>query len=509
MAKYKVFLHGVPIGHEMCGATTEAERDYLKQFYGTKSDASTMMQTDIVNGVSYYSYIRKNDFSNAEGRPGSYFGITVSLGRNICKDVASLYNILDATYKEICVGSIVRESANGGMFLVREINAAKYKGRAVLDCAQGIVEKNIDGLIGGNLAPIDGNVNTRGIAKFHISEVNSPLFIDATLSKTVLVSPAFEPTSSAYDKLASKYSSLETEYVKYKDKADRLEENLRQLERSNADLQKEMAEAASRADVRYKKELGGVKKELAGLKQRLTQCESERDNLKKRLSQATSAIEKIDESYRQLSHLMTGRAQGTGKEGPVQVSMYRNKKQSSSNQNQKVRLSLVNLVLLLLVFIIAIILLFAVKNSNKTVAALESTVTSQMEDYKAMVQNGSAIAVNVNEAGETETYDEDEFIGGTASPDWSVYKIDLRGYNGKFQKGRSYPLSLKKKDGSPIDDNAEGGTWEVSNGIPGILITDENKLYIGDAAVEGTDIQVFYSVDGIHKVTGTLTIQLI
>ena len=491
MAKYKVFLHGVPIGHEMCGATTEAERDYLKQFYGTKSAASTMMQTDIVNGVSYYSYIRKNDFSNAEGRPGSYFGITVSLGRNICKDVASLYNILDATYKKFCVGSIVRENANGGMFLVREINSAKYRGHAILDCAQEIVEKNIDGLIGGNLAPIDGNVNTHGSSRFHISEVNSPLFINAMLSKTVLVSPAFEPTSSAYHKLASKYSSLETEYVKYKDKADRLEESLRQLERSNADLQKEMTEAASRADVRYKKELDAVKNELADLKQRLTQCESERDNLEKRLLQATSAIEKIDEPYRQLSHLMTGRAQSTGKEGSVQVSMYRNKKQSDSNQ--KVGLSLVNLVLLLLVLIIAIILLLAVKNSNKTVAALESTVTSQMEDYKAMVQNGSLIAVNVNDVGE--------------AVDWAAYTIDMQDYTGKFQKGKSYPLSLKKKDGSPVDDNAKGGTWEVSNGIPGILITDKNNLYIGNAAVEGTNIQVFYTVDGIHEVTITIPIQ--
>lgn len=475
MARYKVFLHGVPVGHEMCGAATGDERSYLKLFYGTKSDAPIFMQTDIVNGTSYYSYIHCNNFSNVEGRPGSYLGITVSLGRNICKDVASLYSILEQTYNGICIGAVVKENATGGMFIVREIKAAKYSGYAVLDCVQNVIEKNIDKLIGGNFTPVAGNVNTHGTVRFHISEVNSPLFIEAMLSKTVLISSAFETAGNAYKTLADRYKLLETEYAKYKTEFTRQKERLVSFERSNADLQKEMAEATSRADMRYKKELDALKGELADIKQRLSQCESERDNLEKRLSQATNAIEKIDEPYRQLSHLMIGRrTQSTGREGSAQVSMYINKKQMKSEY--KVRLSLVNLVLLLLVLIVVVILLIAVKSSHKAVADLENSVTSQIENYIAMGQNITPTANSVDMAGGMETSD-----NGDAEVDWKVYKIELGGYTGTFQKGKTYHLSLKKKDGSPVDDNVKGGTWEVSTGdpsIPGIQITD-NCLYIG------------------------------
>ena len=37
MVKIKVYIHGVPIGHEMCGCETKEERKYLEQFYDLKS----------------------------------------------------------------------------------------------------------------------------------------------------------------------------------------------------------------------------------------------------------------------------------------------------------------------------------------------------------------------------------------------------------------------------------------------------------------------------------------
>ena len=36
MNNVKLFVHGVPVGHEMYGCDTKDETDYLKQFYDLK-----------------------------------------------------------------------------------------------------------------------------------------------------------------------------------------------------------------------------------------------------------------------------------------------------------------------------------------------------------------------------------------------------------------------------------------------------------------------------------------
>lgn len=496
MAKYKVFLHGVTVGHEICGATTETESEYLKLFYdGKKSDASEFMQTDIVNGVSYYSYIRKNNFFNIENRPGSYFGITVSLGRNICKDIKTLYVILEEVYKHICVGSIVRENPDGGgIFLVNEINAAKYEGCAIIDSVQIIIERNIDKLIGGNLMTIDGNINTHGTMKFHTSEVNSPLFIEAMLSKTVLISSIFETRSKAYNTLLVKYHTLENECNRYKDETNRLKGNLKSLERSNADLQ----EVNSRADERYKNKLDTVKRELEATRQKLNHCEKDKSTLEMKMEQATNAIEKIDGPYKQLQRLLTNRFRGAEIGDPVRASMDSHERWSKSERKR--RLSLGKCVLLVLLLVTAVSLYFVIK-SYGTIGSLKSTVVS-LKSTVVSLENTVESQTGYNEGNEN--------VPGETNPsnevDWKSYRIDLQGYNGTFTKGKRYQLNLKRRDNKPVDDNIQDGTWECTPGIEGVKIVD-NCISITDEANEGRDVTIFYSVDNEPKVTRDIKIK--
>lgn len=315
MAKYSVFLHGVPVGHEICGDPTDVEREYLKGFYDMKIDTPSVMRTDIVNGVSYYSYVRKNNFSNVDGRPGSYFCITVSLGRYICKDVNTLYTILEGTYQGICIGSIIKDDDTGGSFLVREMATARVKGTAITDYVQAVIEKNIDKMIDSSLmARIDGNINTHGTMRFHISEVNSPRFIDAMLKMTVLISPSFETVSKAYHTLQDKYQTLEAEYVKYTKEALRLKENLNSLEKRSADLQREMAEEKAKADKRYRNDLKAISEQLEDTKEKLSLCTKEKTDLGNKLNQLTIALEKVVEPYKLLAELMTNCSQNKSKD---------------------------------------------------------------------------------------------------------------------------------------------------------------------------------------------------
>lgn len=470
MAKYKVFLHGVPVGHEMCGVTTETEREYLKKFYdGKKSDASVFMRTDVVDGVSYYSYIRTNNFFNEEKRPGSYFGITVSLGKNYCKDVETLYRILESTYKGVCVNSIVRDNSTEGSFLVREINAAKYKGLAIIDVVQNIIEKNIDNLIGGKLMTIDGNINTHGTIKFHISEVNSPLFIEAMLSKTVLISPMFETRSNAYNTLLGKYNTLGTECTRYKDEVNRLKGNIESLKRSNADLK----EINSRTDKRYKEELDTVKKELEATRQELNQSKSNKSTLEMKMKQATNAIEKIDDSCKQLQRLLT------------------------KSERIERPLSVKRVLLWLLLLLVVSSLIFV----NVTVVSMKSTVVS-LENTVASLKNTVESQTGYNKGNENDT--------GVTNPsnevDWNSYRIDLQGYNDTFTKGKMYQLTLKRIGLKPVDDKIQGGTWECTSGIEGVEIVD-NCICITDEAKEGMNFQIFYIVNGEHKVTRTIELK--
>lgn len=495
MAKYKVFLHGVPHGHEICGAITEIEREYLKKFYdGKKSDASVFMQTDIVNGVSYCSYIRTNNFYDVQKRRGSFFGITVSLGRNICKDIATLYNILESTYKGVCVGSIVRENSNGGIFLVKEINAVKYEGHAIIDSVQIIIERNIDNLICGNLMTIDGNINTHGTMKFHTSEVNSPLFIEAMLSKTVLISPMFETRSNAYNTLLVKYHTLENECNRYIDETNRLKGNLKSLDGTVANLHEEH----SRADKRYKNELDTLKTELEATQQKLKRCESDKSTLEGNMKQATNAIEKIDGPYKQLQRLLTNRFQGAEIGDPVRASMDSHERWSKSERKR--RLSLGKCVLLVLVLVTASSLCFDIK-SYGTIGSLKSTVVS-LEKTVTSSKNTEESQTGYNKGNEYDT--------GETNPsnevEWNSYKIDLQDYNGTFTKGKMYQLTLKRRDNKPVDDSIPRGTWGCTSGIEGVEIVD-NCIYITDEANEGRNVQIFYNVDDEHKVTRTIEIK--
>ena len=567
MPKYKVFIHGVPVGHEMCGVTTETEREYLKTFYGMKCDATEFMRTDIVDGVSYYSYIRMNNVLNIESRPGAYFGITVSLGRNICKDIATLYNILEGTYKGVCVGSIVEEHSTGAVFLVRKINSVKYKRSPIINAVQIIIENNIDKLIGGNLRPIDGNINTHGngILKFHISEVNSPFFIEAMLPKTVLISPTFETRSNAYNTLLGEYNMLKTECIKSEDEVKKLKGNLKSLEGTIANLHEEH----SKADKRYKNELDTLKRELEATRQKQSQSESDKSTYEKIIEQARNAIEEIEGPYKQLWQLLTNqfsekirpkgrfsfkrtianlheelsRADKQYKneldtlkreleatrqkqshcesekstyekiieqarnaieeiEGP-----YKQLQRILMNQSQSVeeeglgrryerRHSLGKHVLSLLVLVIVVfVLIFVIK---RTLFSSKNTVATQTE-----VSNDDSNKYNDDEKDDHEEKESNKEI------DWNLFQIDLQGYNGSYfnKDVNKYKLRVVTNDYKPVDDNFPVGTWECTQDIEGVKIVDNCSISISGQVKENTNFQIFYKVDGEHKVTRTIKIK--
>lgn len=86
----------------------QEDQDYYKQFYSDQTE-DVLMIVEIVNrphGVStYYNYLRNNNILSA--RVGSYFGMTMRIDGSFCRDVKSIFMILDNLFNKMMVGSLV------------------------------------------------------------------------------------------------------------------------------------------------------------------------------------------------------------------------------------------------------------------------------------------------------------------------------------------------------------------------------------------------------------------
>ena len=338
MVKIKVYIHGVPIGHEMCGCETKEERKYLEQFYDLKSTADTLLVIDILEGTSYYTYLKKGNFSNQEGRPNSYFGITVSFSNQTCDNVYVLYDILEQVYTKVVLKTLVKESNNGASFIVRQIETAKIQNLSAIEFITQIVEKNIINLIGEAFTPINGNISTSGRISFNLAEVDSPLFHNAVNTKRVIVSANFPSSSNALVALNQKIAPIENENSQLKGENELLHKNEKVLKKEINDLRLQLKQAEETSSQKHRDQLSKVQQEL-------DKVTEERNNLKDKMDKAVEAIDLIQEPSEKLIHLLASRFR---KEGSLD-NQYPAKENHSNRKKDKylVWLPICNTILLL------------------------------------------------------------------------------------------------------------------------------------------------------------------
>lgn len=207
MSEFCLYIHGVPIGHDICGCNENL--DYIKGFYSARYrvNESEVLVIEVLDGKSFYTYLRKKNFCGAEGRTGSYFGLTVSFPGKYCANVYMLYKVLDAIYKQICVGSIINPSRE--QWLVREIGVGRYNNMPILDVVRSVFDNNMAGLrfING----LEGFAATAGESRFNINEVDSPMFYAQMRNNTVFVSPEYEMAGKRIDELDGHIRALTEE----------------------------------------------------------------------------------------------------------------------------------------------------------------------------------------------------------------------------------------------------------------------------------------------------------
>lgn len=93
-----LIIHGVPNGQDSWGK--DDDRHYLSTFYTSKDDKEYLsVELRKVSGkpYAYYHYLKYNNVVAADGRPGSYLGITLRIDAYY-KDTFNIYNILEIIY---------------------------------------------------------------------------------------------------------------------------------------------------------------------------------------------------------------------------------------------------------------------------------------------------------------------------------------------------------------------------------------------------------------------------
>ena len=90
----KVFIHGRPQGQDIWSAAPVAnDKFYLNPFLDSRigENMNSVMQIDVWQNNTYYSYIHRKNIVEKGNRPGAYFAITICFEKHLCTQVALLY----------------------------------------------------------------------------------------------------------------------------------------------------------------------------------------------------------------------------------------------------------------------------------------------------------------------------------------------------------------------------------------------------------------------------------
>lgn len=494
MEQFDLYVHGVPVGHEICGC--DEELDYIKGFYNhdVKVEVSSLLQIDIVGGKSFYTYLRKKNVRNAEGRPGSYFGLTVSFSNKYCTNVQMLYEILDAIYKQICVDCLIKSDADTDRFLVKEIGTSRYKGSPTIDYIKAAFKNNIEKL---RFDVLKEFVSSKSETKFSLKEVDSPLFRETLKSKRILVSPEYGTASIAYNSLLKELEPIKDENAQLKLANTQLMENNNNLSNEVARLEKELADSAKSASKKYKEQ-------LEKLQTQLNECKQKKEELDARIKEATSAVDLIDKPFKKLTRLLAGRFQKEGEKNGKTLSEI-----SPANRTKHKKAQWVSVGSIILLFAITCLCgycCYAVSKLSKSVAVIQQ---EERKGVEQAVTDTAQIKLQQGEqsdiAGETD--------GASQQPDYDDYQnceIDISDYSeGKIlHKGSFHKLSMKKvtlKNGKKtiIAANVPSGTWESS---PGIKING-NTFSVDTVCSEPLNVLIYYTVNNQHVKTRIIQIK--
>lgn len=494
MSQYRFYIHGNPNGQKIWGP--QENQDYIAGFYerDRKQGINTFTQIDICGGDTYYTYVRSNNVLDAGGRPGSFFAMTVSFRRAYCTNVALLQRLFEALYIQICLKSILRDNGVNVQYAVSDFESAIFQSGSAVAQLRDVAVKKIQEEIAPWLKALPESVtDTFAQPKkfFNTKEVDSPLFIDDCLHYSVIVSPEVKTSSSQLQKVKGELRFALDQNSQLEETRNRLDSQVRSLSEETLRLSEELQNASARARSQYEQHLAELQQQVERSKAERDAMASERDSLRRKLTEAGAALGSMEVSFQELTRLMAGRfpessrqnAQGYSPAAAVTSQNLQAEPPYGNTDSAPVRRGVpawrrwLNTALLLIVILISCFILYFVSAPAKPAAPQTSenpdtTITEEPVDI-AHGDDGSG---------------DDPYSGF----DWvKDYRIDISG-DGSVKRDMEYTLTLIKRG---TKEAFSDGSWMAIIGDSATNLSS-NSLYISKATPKGTSVKIIFLVNG-------------
>ena len=292
----KVFIHGRPQGQDVWSAAPVAnDKFYLNPFLDSRigENMNSVMQIDVWQNNTYYSYIHRKNVVEKGSRPGAYFAITICFEKHLCTQVALLYGLLESVYKQLCLTNLLEVSGEQERFLISQFSEKEN----VVNQISTVILQNVNKYIVGTLKPLNTNVDTTKTQykTYANVDVDSPQFLsDCTICR-VLVAPSIVSKDKLPAELKQKISIIESEKDKlaedrnsWQSKAEhesaenkRLIEDKGQLQAQISALQQQVATIKEEQKKAFEKQISDLQKSIDEQKQQSAKLSKELEDEKK------------------------------------------------------------------------------------------------------------------------------------------------------------------------------------------------------------------------------------
>lgn len=440
------------------------DRDYYVQFYSDRTE-DVLMIIEIVkrtHGIStYYNYLRYNNVLSA--RNGSYFGMTMRIDGAFCRDVQSIYMIMDNLFNKMMVGALLVPKGDKYEYAIESFAAKNdYLSR---------VELQLSNMLSACCSSDDffevSSANTSLGTKMSIntSEVSIPLVVDTIKQRAkIYLSPVYQ-SKSVLQKIADAKAVADAAVANANAKIKTAEDAL-----STSKQEKESASAL------WKEERKKLQEDRDAA---VRECEELKSHIRKlELNTSINAnISEIRQPLTQLASLLTERFQEDA-DGNLRETAETHKEGRRKNK-LFAWLPWALCALLAVAYVGAIRTLGKPDDSAQTVIKQKETEIEQLKDsISKMASNVEVMkqqnAVNVSK-------------GSTpAQPTYDFNKlriniIELESGAVGLSKGTTYTCEIKGGD-YPKD-----GKWEIREGDK---VIDGNKFT--PSAESGTKVTITY-----------------
>lgn len=303
----RIYVHGRPQGQDIWSPKEDStDRFYLEPFLDSRvgSDVDSAMIIDIWQKHCYYTYIRCKNVVEKSVRPNAYFAITVRFD-GVCKNVASLYNLLDLIYNKVCLGNLIANENGQEHILVYHWNEKEN----VLQQINTLILQNVDKVILPYISAIENPKDTKnaGIQKWSLKDVDCPLFVSACQNHRVVVSPYYKSKDSVHEDDLKRVAPLEAECAKLKDQVSIWVAKNESTENARALLEKKSRDLTIEIDT-LKKEVKSIREDVTNqykdeISKYRTEKQKAENNLyavEKTLKDKTAENEELKKKYDQL-----------------------------------------------------------------------------------------------------------------------------------------------------------------------------------------------------------------